>query len=249
MTTPSTVDAPQILVVDDQEGVRLTLKGILSRKGYQVSVAEDGFQALEAVRKNKFKVVFMDIKMPGMNGVETFIKMKEISPDTTVIMMTAFTLENEVTQAVQEGAYAIINKPFDMERIWQILEECIGSRPVVMVVDDRMEDRKTIKGILEAKGFRVQEAESGEACLDMIQKQKFQIILMDVKMPGIDGVQTLKQIKKIRPDAGVIMMSGFSVEEMLQEAVQSGSFCTLRKPLEMETLITEIDRCLKNVPK
>ena len=84
----------KILVVDDQEGMRLTLGGILKRHGYQVTTLENGYRAVEEVRNTRFDMIFMDIKMPGIDGVETFVRIKEIRPDVNVIMMTAFAVED-----------------------------------------------------------------------------------------------------------------------------------------------------------
>src|SRR5579859_476673 len=88
-----------ILVVDDQSGIRLTLKGILGKRGYKVAIAESGEQAIEAVRKEHFQLILMDIKMPGISGVDAFIQIKEIAPDTTVILMTAYAMEAEIRRA------------------------------------------------------------------------------------------------------------------------------------------------------
>src|SRR5207245_6684562 len=102
-----------------------------SKKGYRVSVAADGTKALEMARQTPFRVIFMDIKMPGMSGVETFIKIKEINPGATVIMMTGFAVEDDVKRAIQEGAYAVIYKPFDMDKILSIVEECRDGRHLI----------------------------------------------------------------------------------------------------------------------
>ena len=98
----------KILVVDDQAGMRLTMKGILTRRGYDVTVAEDGAKALEAVKSMKFRIIFMDIKMPGMSGVDTFVKIKEINPKATVIMMTAFALDI-IPEGISKSGVLIIS--------------------------------------------------------------------------------------------------------------------------------------------
>ncbi len=106
-----------ILVVDDLRSISLTLGGILEDEGHNVVTAEDGYQAIEAVRKTHFDVIFMDIKMPGINGVQTFIEIKKIDPKAVVIMMTGYSVEDLVKRAVREGAYTCLHKPFDMEKV------------------------------------------------------------------------------------------------------------------------------------
>lgn len=245
MTAKQLNETIKILVVDDQAGMRLTLKGILSRKGYQVTVAESGEEALDAVRRTDFRVIFMDIKMPGMSGVETFIKIKEVRPKSTVIMMTAYAVEDEIKRAIREGAYAVVYKPFDMEKILGIVDECLGQQTLVLVVDDFLEHRDMLRHVLEKKGHKVVVAESGEECLRQVKERRFQIVLMDIKLPGMDGVETMKQIKEIRPDVSVVMLTGYSVEDMVKEAIENGSLACLHKPIDVEKLFLLVEKSLK----
>jgi DNA-binding NtrC family response regulator len=114
-----------ILVVDDLRSIRLTLGGILEDEGYKVVLAEDGYQAIEMVRQTPFDLVFMDIKMPGINGVQTFREVKKIDPEAVVIMMTAYSLEDLVMEALREGAYGVVYKPFDVDKIVSIIDSAL----------------------------------------------------------------------------------------------------------------------------
>lgn len=236
--------ATSILVVDDQPGVRLTLKGILERKGYPVSVAEDGLQAIELVKKNSYRVIFMDIKMPGLSGVETFLQIKEYAPHTTVIMMTAFAMEEEIKTAIREGAYAVLHKPLDIDRILLLLAECIENKTLVLLVDDQMEDRELLKISLEKKGYKVAAVENSDQCIRELQERRYQIVLMDYRMPGVDGIETLKQVKKVRPDAVVIMMSAYTSEQLVERALEEGSIAFIQKPLDVKQLMLAIDKSI-----
>ncbi|MDZ4231041.1 MAG: response regulator, partial [Dehalococcoidales bacterium] len=68
------MEKTRVLIVDDMRGIRLTLGGILEDRGCDVAVVDDGYRAIDAVRQNHFDIIFMDIKMPGINGVETFME-------------------------------------------------------------------------------------------------------------------------------------------------------------------------------
>ncbi len=233
-----------ILVVDDQASMRLTLKGILSKKGYEVFVAGDGLQALEEIKKRDYSLVIMDIKMPGLNGVDAYIKIKEINPRVPVIMMTAFALEDEIRRAINEGAYAVLYKPFDMERIFEVIGECIENKTLVLLVDDSVDDRASFKAILERKGYKVLETSSGEECLQRVKERKFQVILLDMQLPGINGLDTLQEIKKVRPDLPVIMVTGHSETQMVENAMTRGSFAYLAKPVDIRKLMDVIEQTL-----
>ena len=238
-----------ILVVDDQASMRLTLKGILAKRGYDVYVASDGLEALEEVKKREYKLVIMDIKMPGLNGVDAYIKIKEINPRVPVIMMTAFALEDEIRRAIREGAYAVLYKPFDMERIFEVISECIENKTLILLVDDSVEDRDSYKVCLEKKGYKVLEAKSGEECLQQVKERKFQVILLDLQLSGISGIETLKEIKKVRPDLPVIMVTGHSEIEMVENAMKYGSFAYLAKPVDIKKLMDVISQTLQEQEK
>ena len=119
------MERTNILVVDDLMNIRLTLGGILEDKGYNVVTAEDGYQAIEAIRETHFDVIFMDIKMPGINGVDTFREVKKIDPKAMVIMMTAYSVEDLIKKAISEGVYTCIYKPFDIEKVIALVEDAV----------------------------------------------------------------------------------------------------------------------------
>ena len=111
-----------VLIVDDDKGIRFTLEGIIDDEGYMVRGAEDGYQAIELVKEIDFQWVFMDIRMPGINGVETYLEIKKISPNSRVVMMTGFSVEELVTQALEEGVFAVLYKPLPVEQVLDILK-------------------------------------------------------------------------------------------------------------------------------
>ncbi len=112
-----------ILVVDDNVNLCKTMSLILKHKSYAVATANEGREAIERVQQNPFDMIFLDIKMPHMNGVESYRRIKAIRPDAVVMMMTAYAVEDLVQQALEEGAYGIVNKPLDIDRVIAIIEE------------------------------------------------------------------------------------------------------------------------------
>src|SRR5438552_8953188 len=105
--------------------MRVTLGGILRRRGFDVAIAADGYQAIEEVKKAPFDIAILDIKMPGIDGVDTFIKLKEIQPNVIVFLMTAFALDERIQKASEEGVRGIIYKPFEAEKIFARINDCI----------------------------------------------------------------------------------------------------------------------------
>ncbi len=112
-----------ILIVDDDDGMTETMSDIFSDMGHDVAIAADGHRAIEIIKEKAFDIIFMDIRMSGINGVEAFKQVKEISPSTRVIMMTAYSVEDLVKEALREGAYGVMYKPLDMDKVVTLVEE------------------------------------------------------------------------------------------------------------------------------
>ena len=97
----------RILVVDDEASVRESLQDWLSEEGYEMGLAESGFKAVELVKNQSWNVVLLDLKMPGMDGLETLRKIKETAPNTEVIMMTAYATMETAVQSIKKGPMTI----------------------------------------------------------------------------------------------------------------------------------------------
>ena len=228
-----------ILVVDDLKSSRLTLGGILEDEGHNVVLAENGYQAIEAAKQIPFDLIFMDIKMPGINGVQTFREVKKINSQTAVIMMTAYSVEDLIREALEEGAYAVVYKPFDMEHIVSIIEAALH-KTLILVVDDYFADRETLKAILEDRGYRVVTAETGAEALGRVKEKHFDIIFLDIRLPDIDGTQIFEEVKAIDSEAAVIMMTGYSEEEVVRRAISQGAYTCIYKPFDIEKIMTVV---------
>ncbi|MCS7183308.1 MAG: sigma-54 dependent transcriptional regulator, partial [Thermoanaerobaculum sp.] len=113
----------RLMVVDDEEHVRTSLACWFREEGFQVSVASSGREALQVLAREGAEILLVDIKMPGMDGLELQRKVRELAPDATVIMMTAYAAVDTAVQAMKEGAYDYIVKPFDPEDLSRLVRK------------------------------------------------------------------------------------------------------------------------------
>ena len=107
----------KILIVDDERAIRNSLKEILSDEGYEVDTAEDGVAALDAARKEHYDVIFCDIKMPNMDGIELLGKLMDEGIDTPVVMISGHGDIDTAVDCIKKGAFDFIQKPLDLNRI------------------------------------------------------------------------------------------------------------------------------------
>lgn len=247
------MEQTSILIVDDDTSMSKSMALILKRKGYEVTVAGSGPESIELIKTRPFDITFMDIKMPIMNGVEAFEEIKKIRPESVVIMMTAYAFEELIQKALQIGAYGIIQKPLDIDRMIKSIEEVEtkGLGMLLMIVDDDPGTATTLKHILTRKGHLVAVASTGEDAIELAKVQDYDILFIDIKLPTINGLQTYLEIRKIRPDVIGIMITGYrqEVSELVDVALQQSAYTVLYKPFNMEALIEIVNEIEKKRKK
>jgi len=110
----------------------------------------------------------------------------------------------------------------------------------VLIVDDELEFREMILKRLKKRGVDCQGAENGEEAVEKIKTGRFDVVLLDVKMPGIDGIETLRQIKQLKPLVEVVMLTGHASVESGIEGMKFGAFDYLMKPIELDSLLEKL---------
>jgi DNA-binding NtrC family response regulator len=150
--------------------------------------------------------------------------------------MTAFIAEELLTEAVKLEIQAILYKPLDIDLVLKVIKKDL-TKTNILVVDDDFSIRETLKGVLKDKGYMVSAVEDGVTAIEMTRKIHYDIMFIDVVMPGIDGFQTLDEIKEIDPETKVIVMTGHDVEYFVEKAISLGAFAHLSKPIDMVELL------------
>ena len=226
-------DKPTILVVDDNQDLLNTFAMILKRRGFSVQTAIDGSSAIDKFREQDFDVILMDIVMPEMNGVDAFKKIREIKPDAPVILMTAYSDEELIQSVKDEGVHQIIHKPIRIDQLIQLINEAADGQPI-LIVDDDADICETLTRVLKRQGYEVVTAGSGEEAILITQEKACQMAFIDVKLPNIDGLETLLRLKEINPAILAIMMTGFrnEVKDALDKAQKASAITCLYKPFD-----------------
>jgi len=115
----------------------------------------------------------------------------------------------------------------------------------VLIVDDEENVRRSLEGVLSDEGFNVESAASGKQCLDWMDRRSFDLVLLDIWLPGLDGIHTLKEIKARNPGIFVIMISGHGTIETAVQATKLGAFDFIEKPLSLEKIVLAVKHALK----
>jgi len=113
----------KILVLDDHVDVAESVGEILELEGHEVTLVHSGIGAVEAFKAHNFDLGFFDVKMPGMNGVESFIEVRKLRPEARIFMMSGYADDSLIARALQGGALGLLKKPFDVEDLLAKLGE------------------------------------------------------------------------------------------------------------------------------
>jgi len=248
------------MVVDDEMVMRDLLYTVLTKQGYQVVTAPNGRAGLDMLAKEKPSLVILDLIMPGMNGLETFVQMRRIDPKIEAIILTGANVDDLETQARQLGISDILRKGVGVELFLKSINYVMDKRKSkqtgpeskskgdILVVDDDSEIRFMLEKFFTRQGYQVTTASTGEEALDKLNKysttnvkksqagQTPSIVLLDIKLGGMDGLVVLKKIKELNPKISVLMISGMNDTQTTRQAMQLGAYDYIMKPFNMEYL-------------
>lgn len=129
--------ALKIIVVDDDESIRISLKQVLAKEGHVTTVVENGLLALEQLKSNQFDLAFVDLKMPGIDGMSLLKEIRKHDPRTDVVIITGFATVETAVEAMKYGAYDYIQKPFSVETIRQVLKKIVEKRAILQTGEIR----------------------------------------------------------------------------------------------------------------
>ncbi|MGA1825537.1 MAG: response regulator [bacterium] len=228
-----------ILLVDDDISFTDSLSDILNEKGYSTSTANNGIDALKKIEEEDFDVIFLDIQMPVMNGVEVYKRIKKIKPQLAVIMMTAFSMEDLIKDALREGAYGILYKPLDVDRVMGMIETVKKGGAFIMIVDDDAHLRESLGDILKNKGYVVTLACDGEEAIQIAKEIPLDILFIDIKLPNTNGFETYLAIRRINPHIVGVLMTAYHQEmgDLIEEALQNNVYTCLYKPFPPKKML------------
>lgn len=233
----------RILVVDDEADACANLADILGDLGYGVDTACDGYRALELVRHTAYDVAFLDLRMPEMDGLTLYRELKQLSPQTVAVIVTAYGNHETAALAQKAGAWKVLPKPVDLPAMLQLVEQATR-QPLVLVVDDDDALCLSLQDLLQDRGYRVGIAHSQSQLLHRLQQRDYQVLLLDVRLPDGGSLETLQRARSLDPELPVVLMTGLGAERgpEVAQLLAAGADAVCYKPFDMEYLLTTLQR-------
>lgn len=288
----------KLLLVDDEEDYVRTMAERMEMRDVGSRVALSGEEALRMVQEDAPDVMILDLRMPGINGMEVLERVRQTHPHVQVIVLTGHGSDREEREARRLGAFEYLQKPADTTRLlgtvrsaWrkslQFLKDSkdgfdrsmmaaalaegglpddaatqlarpapeepdtapasgpAGAEPAtpalkVLYVDDEEDYVRTMAERMEMRDLGGNVALSGEEALAMVTEEVPDVMVLDLRMPGLDGLEVLRRVKAAYPQIAVIVMTGRGTGEDEQRARALGAFAYLTKPVDITDLMETI---------
>src|SRR2546428_12086911 len=209
--------ARRVLVVDDDRQMVRTLCDLLRLREWQPDAAYSGKEAAAALGLTSYDVVLMDIKMPELDGVATFLTMKSRHPAVQVVLMTAYAGHDRLAEAERAGVRRVLSKPVPPSALFGQLEDVLRQRRSVLVVDDDPSFARTLADALRTDGFLVAEAHSVDEALQQLRQEVPTVTLLDVHLHDLDPPEAVATLKRLSPGSVLVLYSGYP--QMLDQTV------------------------------
>jgi DNA-binding NtrC family response regulator len=247
-----------VLVVDDEAEVRELMAGYLRARGLDVVEAANGLEALLKFRLVRPQAVVLDILMPRLGGLQALQRIRASDQKVAVVAVTGSSDAELRAQILASGATAILTKPVRLKDLWAALgsdqenAEAPAARLAappkappaaggtlagrVLIVDDEADVRSTLQQYVTTQGCEARVAADGASALGLIRADPPDVVLLDIQMAGLSGLDALKAVQEAAPGVKVIMISGAASFELAKETLAHGAFDFIPKPPDLKAL-------------
>lgn len=242
--------AHRVLLIEDNLDNRKLTSAMLEKHGMLVEAFENGADAIEAFSNSEYDVILTDLEMPGMDGVQVAQKIRALekrlhTKKTPIVAVTAHALVSFQERCLAAGMDAFVTKPVRWPELFMKLDELLASRPKILIVDDASDALAIAKKLLNAEGeYDIDTVQSGHGAIRLIKAQRYDLVLLDMLMPDLDGAETITQIKAHRTDLSVLAMTGLDRSELAQRSTLFDG--QIQKPLQREEFIETVKQHLRH---
>jgi two-component system response regulator PilR (NtrC family) len=207
----------KVLIVDNEKSMRDFLSIVLRKEGYFVEAAEDGDQALKVLEKDIFDLVLTDMKMPRMSGLDLLKALKDLSPETIIIMMTAYASAETAVEAMKEGAYDYLTKPFQIDEVKLIIKNALERRKLRQ---ENTQLRRELKGQATFTQI-IGKSEKMKRVLDLVRKvadSKSNVLIYGESGTGKELIARAIHFNSARRDRPFVTVNCSALPEALLES-------------------------------
>ena len=231
----------RVFIVDDDRDFAESLADLLHLEGHEADIAHTGEAAVERLQREDFDVAFMDVRLPGRDGVRSFQEIHRVKPDVPVYMMTGFSVDALLSEALAGGARGVLHKPLDIDGILTMLRR-LGVE-TVLLVDDDPDYAEGTRDMLEQSGYRVCVASDGCQAIDRIGSGGISLVILDLRLPGLSGLEVYERLLASGQTPPTLFVTAYAAEEQaaIRRIAELSIGCVLSKPHDPRALLDAVD--------
>ena len=243
-----------ISIIDDDESVRRSTTLLIESFGYRAVACESAENFLSSGHLNDTSCLIVDVRLPGMNGLQLQSQLAAAGCRIPVVFITAHDEKESRQRAMEAGAVAFLGKPFTDEQLLQCIRSGLHefnreigvAKNLISVIDDDESVRRTTKLLIESFGFRAAAFESAENFLSSGRLDDTACLVVDVQLPGMNGLQLQSQLAGAGCSIPIIFIASYRNEESRRQAMQAGAVAFMGKPFTDEKLLQTIRSALRH---
>jgi len=201
-----------ILVVDDNHDLADGLAMVLEDENHQVTIAYNGTDGINEFNKRHFDMVFLDVKLPDMSGVEVSHKMHMKDANARVVMMTGYRVEQLLADVAKNADVEVLRKPFEIKRVLDILSQ-IKKESIVLIADDDPDFAESLSAYLDEHGIKTMIANDGQKAVDSVLSNPIDVLVLDLCMPVMRGLEVYLELKQQNSAVKTIIVTGHAKTE------------------------------------
>lgn len=262
-----------IMVVEDEEGIRDIVAEKIQSLSINAIKAKNGVEALFLMKKYSVDLILTDIRMPELDGLSLARLVKKAFPNIDIILMSSTTVEIPSELMEKLGIKALLSKPFDIDTLDSLFDEYregtqvesstgpqvqnisevknLNELPQLLLVDDSEDMHLLFDVMLKNEKVKIVHCHNGQEAIDLFKSQNFDVIFMDVNMPVLDGIESVKQMRKIEENEKklkhkIIVISANQSEDDMKKYQEAGFSFAVSKPINRQKILDAINKEIVN---
>ncbi len=246
----------KVLIIDDDQLTREQIARELRRQYCDTLMSGSGQEGMEIFIREDISILLLDVKLPDIDGLEFLKQAKALKPRCEVIMITGYGSETVAIQSLRRGAIDYLEKPIDFDQLAAAIgraqeklseKEDLLYKNTVLLIEDDEGALYALKRFLEKEGYELFTANNGKDGLNLIEHNKIDVLITDINIGDMNGIDILREAKKLYKDIEGIVVTGQKDETLAIESLRAGAMDYLTKPINLDELLLSLKKVIDSI--
>lgn len=229
------MDPLKIMIVDDNEDLADGLAVVIEEEGYDVTTVYNGEEAIKKSLQQQFDVIFMDVKLPGIDGMKSAYEIRKKRPDSKIFLMTGYRIGQLLEKTVEEGNSLVLQEPYTTEELLSAVKS-VGRDGILLVSDSGSDLANRLKALLEKNGYQVVSSGDYDDVVDQVVNKQTDVLILEMKEQVIRALDVYLDLKKRNCQVTTIIVADYDGNKQGSQNILKSTAITgcLFKPFDPE---------------